>query len=128
MQRRSRRVRRRRTSRTRRVRVPIRRPPLPPLPPPRPPLPPCPPPPPPGRPPRTPAHPPLRRYVAALDERLRGLTRSQVHRRQRLHERRQRLHRRPYDDLLAVRHAAFDPARAVRLAAQPGVAANDLVV
>ena len=37
---------------------------------------------------------------------------------QRLHQRRQRLHRRADDDLLAVRDAGLDPARAVRLAVE----------
>src|SRR6185312_5325169 len=39
-----------------------------------------------------------------------------------------RLHRRPDDDLLAVRDAGLDPARAVRLAVQAALVAHDLVV
>ena len=44
---------------------------------------------------------------------------------QRLHQRRQRLHRGAHDELLAVRDAALEPARVVRLAAAVG---PDLVV
>ena len=65
------------------------------------------------------------RRVRALDERLRRLAGGEVDRLQRPHQRRQRLHRRADDDLLAVRDAGLDPARAVRL---PVKARDDLVV
>ena len=96
--------RRRRTSRRPRARAPTR--------------------PPPRRRRRAPRRPGRR----ALDERLRRLAGLEVDGGERLHQRRQRLHRRADDDLLAVRDARLDPAGAVRLAPQAGLAADDLVV
>ena len=52
-------------------------------------------------------------HVAALDQSLRRLARSQVDRVERLHERRQWLHRGAHDNRLAVRDAGFDATRTV---------------
>jgi hypothetical protein len=68
------------------------------------------------------------RSVRALDEGFRGLACAEVHRPQGSHERGQRLHRRAHEDLLAVRHASLDAARAIRLTVDTPTVARDLVV
>jgi hypothetical protein len=70
-----------------------------------------------------------RGHVAPLDECLPRLAGLEVDGAQRPHQRRQRLHRRAHDHGLAVRDAALDPAREVRLAVEAAVGiGEDLVV